>query len=1546
MTNLFKHQSSFSLSRKLIGVALLLLSFSVEGNGATVTSSLSMDLTTDRACYSPGQVVTFTASSIPSGARVCYRFGANVVEDVALAEVATGNTWTWTPPKDDFKGYLAEIYTTNGDNRNIIGTIAVDVSSNWKRFPRYGFVADFEENGNSAAKQERIVKEMAYLNRLHINGVQFQDWHWMHHKPVKFNADGSLAEWYHDVSNRWIGVKHIKSYIAEQHKYGMKSIFYNLCYGAWKDAYKDGVKPEWGLFKKDGSGNYYQDFHGLPDSWASNLYLQDPNNAEWQAYLIERNKEVYDNFDFDGYQIDQLGWRGDQLYDYNHNSVNLTEGYGKFIYAVKNAHPGKSLIMNVIGGYGAEPVATKDVDFCYDELWGDKASFAALFNTIQTNDGYSNHTHPTVFAAYMNYDKAGNPTYEGQYLNTPGVLLTDAVMFALGGAHLEMGDHMLTREYFPAAPLKMSDELRAAMIRYYDFLTAYQNLLRGETSSAAYSAEVSSANYKICAWPPQEYSITTFAKRNGEREIIHFINLLNTNDLSWRDVNGTRPAPEKKTNVTVTVKSKRKVSKVWVASPDSHGGAVVELSFTQNGEDVTFTLPSLEYWTMAVLESAQKEEFLRITGGSFWGFDLSKTVWMMKDENANVFRATVHINANEGFKFVNGQSETWEAGKAPLSYNAEYEDYNFNSEINTANIIAAGANDYKFTVKESANYDVVVDLDNMRIQVDKSAYQDQNMNYYPIRYVVGDHNGWNLTTATPLVAKDPAKPYLISGYVNFRAGQTFKLSTRLQNNWNQEQYVKGESENTLQFWDHTEATDIKWTIPADGCYLIEVNTADGTIAMKNPATITIDSNRHKTLYTEIPLNFEGVEGIKAYIASKVENISNNVKVTMTPINQVPANTAILLYGAPGTYNIPYKDYVEPLTSHNYLNGVTQATAIYPNWVGYDNYILEGGKFKPATGANIEAWSAYLSVPEGFTNHTADVGVMIEGRTVEHLVLTGAAYNSYDLGQSVYMVKDKEAGIFKATTYLEANKEFKFADGFDWGSCLSFNAEYDKYEFTSEINTANLVTVCGDLQFIVTESGNYDVTVNINTMRVSVTRAEYQGSKLDRYPALYVTGNHNSYDLNRADALTVKDPSKPYIVSGLVNLNSGDDFKFATRTVQDWSQTQFVKGATDNDIVPYTEGNDNKWNVTETGRYFIVVDKLANKVEIAKTPFNVNGLSYNITDEAFATVEVGSNASYSGDIAIPATIVKAGLAGVATVNAIGDDAFKGCTGVTSVQIPASIKSIGRNAFSGCNGLSVYCMSASVPANGGATPAADAVITMHVPYHSVDSYKSIWNGSNVNVVAGDATSVTAVANTGSRRYYATFSDLYSDAELSVANGESLVVYNARVEGSDLILEQRADNRVARGEGVLIMSSTPTVTVNPLAGNGLTAVSENENNLIATPVVATTVSTDETYKLYRLTFADTSKQTGLGFYWGNSNGTAIKAQPAKSYLKVLRTSVNSMIKGFSFGGSAIVEGIKADNMTGSEADGEIYDLSGRRVENPAPGFYIKGNSKVIIK
>jgi hypothetical protein len=92
-----------------------------------------------------------------------------------FAAKAIGHTWTWQPPTDDFKGYLVELYINDSNQKSILGTIAVDVSSDWTRFPRYGFVADFEEYGNAEQKTANIYKEMAYLNRCHINGVQFQD---------------------------------------------------------------------------------------------------------------------------------------------------------------------------------------------------------------------------------------------------------------------------------------------------------------------------------------------------------------------------------------------------------------------------------------------------------------------------------------------------------------------------------------------------------------------------------------------------------------------------------------------------------------------------------------------------------------------------------------------------------------------------------------------------------------------------------------------------------------------------------------------------------------------------------------------------------------------------------------------------------------------------------------------------------------------------------------------------------------------------------------------------------------------------------------------------------------------------------------------------------------------------------------------------------------------------------------------------------------------------------------------------------------------------
>ena len=105
-----------------------------------------------------------------------------------------------------------------------LGTIAVDVSSDWSKFPRYGFLSHY-----TGISQERIEQIIDRLNRLHINGVQYQDWHWKHHRPAA-GTSSCPAETWTDIALRPVEKRVVDAYIAETHRRGILSIFYNLCW--------------------------------------------------------------------------------------------------------------------------------------------------------------------------------------------------------------------------------------------------------------------------------------------------------------------------------------------------------------------------------------------------------------------------------------------------------------------------------------------------------------------------------------------------------------------------------------------------------------------------------------------------------------------------------------------------------------------------------------------------------------------------------------------------------------------------------------------------------------------------------------------------------------------------------------------------------------------------------------------------------------------------------------------------------------------------------------------------------------------------------------------------------------------------------------------------------------------------------------------------------------------------------------------------------------------------------------------------------------------
>jgi len=547
-----------------------------------------VSLTIDKARYNPGDVVHFTVNKdLPSTAKIRYRHMNEVIKE----ENFSGKSWQWTVPGNDFTGYMVDIYETVAGKEVVLGSIGVDVSSEWSRFPRYGFLSRYSQMSNSAV--DDVVKN---LNRDHINGIQFYDCEYEHHLPLAGTTENPDTVWT-DIAGRDIYMSTLKKYLNAVHSYNMTAMLYNLAYGALSDAKADGVSDQWYLYTDRSHG--IKDKFVLPNPpFKSNIWLLDPSNTGWQQYIANKTKDFFKVFDFDGYHIDQLGNRDKNLYTYNGASVNLPTTFEPFIQAMHVAMPGKRLVMNAVNQYGQRGIANSPVDFLYTEVWAPNNTYADLASIIRDNLSWSNGKKNSVLAAYMD----SNLTSSKGFFNTPGVLLTDAVIFAFGGAHIELGEHMLSQPYFPNNNLQIRGDLRDALVKYYDFLVAYENLLRD--GGVFNNPDISSLdnNLRLNNWPPRIGSVAVIGKETGNGQVIHLLNFSDATTLNWRDASGTQPYPHVIKNWQLQIGTTKAVKKVWYASPDYQYGSSVSLPFTQSGATLTFTLPEMQYWGMIVLE--------------------------------------------------------------------------------------------------------------------------------------------------------------------------------------------------------------------------------------------------------------------------------------------------------------------------------------------------------------------------------------------------------------------------------------------------------------------------------------------------------------------------------------------------------------------------------------------------------------------------------------------------------------------------------------------------------------------------------------------------------------------------------------------------------------------------------------------------------------------------------------------------------------------------------------------------------------------------------
>ena len=558
---------------------------------------------TEKSMYAPGETAVVCLENLPAEATALRARLYSLERCVWDWQLPASKRFPLSLPDADGRGYALEIEALD-EEQNVLTSAftAVDVSSSWTKFPRYGYVWDFTPSADAESKAD----EMA---RYHLNGVQFYDWQYRHHRPL---AD-DLSGW-RDWSGRWISGDTVRAYLRATHDRGMACMAYNMIYAANETYLTDGsgVQADWRLVRANGA-----DFTCDMDAKLGPVgVLQYFNllNPDWQSYIFAQENRVFEAFDFDGWHGDTIGENGPMRtadggplgYDADGKPIYLVkDGYTAFLNAAKAAIGDKYLAFNPVGAQGIENVNVSAVDVLYTEFWPwDRNANGRLYD-----DYYTLHRailgaceqsggKSLIVAAYVNYR---NPKAT---FNPAAVRMLDCVVFASGGSRIELGNggNMLSDEYFPADGKKrMDDGLRSAVGRLYDFLVAYENLLRD--GQRPVSRTVRLENLPVSA-DGRSDTVWCFAKADSSTEIYHFLNLTGTDD-GWRDEEQTKKPPIAHENVKTRLYTDYPVREVWLASPDGESSLPLPLEFQTgrdaNGAYAEFTQPALEYWNLIFL---------------------------------------------------------------------------------------------------------------------------------------------------------------------------------------------------------------------------------------------------------------------------------------------------------------------------------------------------------------------------------------------------------------------------------------------------------------------------------------------------------------------------------------------------------------------------------------------------------------------------------------------------------------------------------------------------------------------------------------------------------------------------------------------------------------------------------------------------------------------------------------------------------------------------------------------------------------------------------
>ena len=167
-------------------------------------------------------------------------------------------------------------------------------------------------------------------------------------------------------------------------------------------------------------------------------------------------------------------------------------------------------------------------------------------------------------SGFVNLDSLVLGTFD-----TNSVELADSAFAAMGTTHIEMaqGDNMLSEPDFPDFSKQMTPALRTWMKNYYNFITAYENLLYGPD---VHSVDSGSQLIQITGQPTSgdasANTVWTDVKKTSSDDVLQLVNLKG-NDNTWRDAGKATPPTLTSLPVKYYLGPDENPTAVHVASP-------------------------------------------------------------------------------------------------------------------------------------------------------------------------------------------------------------------------------------------------------------------------------------------------------------------------------------------------------------------------------------------------------------------------------------------------------------------------------------------------------------------------------------------------------------------------------------------------------------------------------------------------------------------------------------------------------------------------------------------------------------------------------------------------------------------------------------------------------------------------------------------------------------------------------------------------------------------------------------------------------------------